>query len=101
MVPAEASYVQLVTDLLDTRTLGWKNIIVLHDSSEVDDDTSLREMILQLQKKASVAVFDLSLKSIQEVLDLGSHLGNKFLIIGKKDTALEIFNIVRRGQHSN
>ena len=101
MVPAEASYVQLVTDLLDTRTLGWKNIIVFHDSSEVDDDTSLREMILQLQKKASVAVFDLSLKSIQEVLDLGSHLGNKFLIIGKKDTALEIFNIVRRGQHSN
>ena len=101
MVPAEASYVQLVTDLLDTQTLDWKNTIVLHDSFEVDDETLLREMILQLQKKASVALFDLSLKSVQEVLDLGSHLGNKFFIIGKKDTALEIFNIVRRVQYSN
>lgn len=96
VVSTESSFVQMVSDIFDTRTVSWKTVTILYDSTEMIDETLLKEMMMQLQQKISIVMFDISIKSFDEMFGLKSSLGKNFFVIGKQNMALNIFNIVRK-----
>ena len=90
-----SSFVQLVRDLLDSHTVSWKSVTILYDSTAMQDGEAMKELIMQLQKRISVVVFDISAKPVEEIFIMKGHIGTNFLVVGKQETAKNIYELVR------
>ena len=90
-----SSFVQLVRDLLDSHTVSWKSVTILYDSTAKQDGEAMKELIMQLQKRISVVVFDISAKPVEEIFIMKGHIGTNFLVVGKQETAKNIYELVR------
>ena len=86
----------MVVDMLDSKTVMWKTVTILHDSTNSINQELFQELVIRLQKKMSVIVIDISIRPVDEIFNLKSDLGANFFIIGRHDMATSIYNIVRK-----
>ena len=96
VVSTESSFVQLIGDMLDAQTVTWKTVTILYDSKTMGDGKLLKEMIMRMQKKISIIMFDISIKSVDEILKMKNGLGQNFFVIGNQEMAKTTYNLVRR-----
>ena len=96
VVSDESSFVQMVSDMFNAQTVTWNTVTILYDSTEMTDKKLIKEMMMLVQKKISIVMFDISMKSAEELFSLKSSLGKNFFVIGKRNMALDIFDIVRK-----
>ena len=91
----ESAFVQLVRDMLDSKTVTWNSVTIFYDSTVMANEDTLETMIMELQKKISVVMFDISIKPIKEILNMHDRIGKNFFVIGKQEMAKNIFELVR------
>ena len=91
----ESAFVQLVRDMLDSKTVTWNSVTIFYDSRVMANEDTLETMIMELQKKISVVMFDISIKPIEEILNMHERMGKNFFVIGKQETAKNIFELVK------
>ena len=68
---------------------------IFYDSTVMANEETLETMIMELQKKISVVMFDISIKPIKEILNMHDRIGKNFFVIGKQIMAKNIFELVR------
>ena len=95
VVSTASSFVQVIGDMLNAETLTWTTVTILYDSKTMSDGELLEEMIMQMQKKISIIIFDISSKPVNEIFNMKNGLGKNFFVIGKQDMAKITYNIVR------
>ena len=81
--------------MLDVQTVMWKTVTILYDSTTMGDGELLKEMIMRMQKKISIIMFDISIKSVDEIFNMKNGLGKNFFVIGQHDMAKRTYNLVR------
>ena len=97
VVSTESSFLQLIGDMMESRTVTWETVTILYDSSTTMIDQILfKEMAMLLQGKISIITFDISVKSLDELFELKNRLGKNFFVIGKQSMALNVFQMVRK-----
>ena len=64
---------------------------ILYDSTAKQDGEAMKELIMQLQKRISIVVFDISVKPVKEILSMKHQIGKNFFVIGKQETAKKEF----------
>ena len=80
--------------MLDSHTVGWKTVTIFYDNTVMKDGEAMKELIMQLQKRISIVVFDISVKPVKEILSMKHQIGKNFFVIGKQETAKKIYDIV-------
>ena len=96
VVSTESSFVQLIGDMLDAQTVTWKTVTILYDSTTMGDGDLWKKIIMRMQKKISIIMFDISIQSVDEILKMKTGLGKNFFVIGKQDMAKTTYNLVRK-----
>ena len=81
--------------MLDSKTVTWNSVTIFYDSTVMANEDTLETMIMELQKKISVVMFDISIKPIEEILNMHERIGKNFFVIGKQEMAKNIFELVR------
>ena len=81
--------------MLDSKTVTWNSVTIFYDSRVMANEDTLETMIMELQKKISVVMFDISIKPIEEILNMHERMGKNFFVIGKQETAKNIFELVK------
>ena len=56
----------------------------------------MKEIIMRMQKKISIIMFDISIKSVDDIFKMKNGLGQNFFVIGKQDMAKTTYNLVRK-----
>ena len=81
--------------MLDSKTVTWNSVTIFYDSTVMANEDTLETMIMELQKKISVVMFDISIKPIKEILNMHDRIGKNFFVIGKQLMAKNVFELVR------
>ena len=66
--------------MLDSHTVGWKTVTIFYDSRVMNDGEAMKELIMQLQKRISIVVFDISAKPVEEILSMKHQIGKNFFV---------------------
>ena len=81
--------------MLDSKTVSWKTVTILYDSAAMGNGGALKAMIIELQQRISVVMFDISLQPIKEILNINDRIGKNFFVIAKHEMAKKVYELVR------
>ena len=81
--------------MLDSKTVTWKTVTILYDSTAMANEEALKAMIMELQQRISVVMFDISFQPIEDILNIHDRIGKNFLVIGKHEMAKKVYELVR------